>query len=85
MSLTPKAGVVSKRKFLLPKTNVSASGLVATSFFSIHINIIESSTNDCSKPEEEDTGQVGKLPGDTSVLAHSHGRHGLTVLMTPLY
>ena len=72
MSLTPKAGMVSERNFLLPKTNVSASGLMATSFFSVHINITESSANDCSKAGEEDIGQVGRLPGDASLSAHSH-------------
>lgn len=82
VNLTPKVGMVLDRNFLLPKTNVSDSELKATSLISIHIWVTKSSTNDCSKAEEEDIGQVGKLPGDTSVSSHSHSRHHLTALMT---
>lgn len=70
-----------RQNFLLPETNMSTSKLKATSLISIHISVTKSSPNDCSKAAEEDIGQAGKLPGDTSASNHSHSRHRLTGLM----
>lgn len=81
-SYSKKAGVVSEKNFLLPKTNVSASGLMVTGSFSVHINITESSTSDLFKGWRGRHWSVGRLPGDASISAHSHGSHCLTALMT---
>lgn len=70
-----------RQNFLLPETNMSTSELKATSLISIHISVTKSPPNDSSKAAEEDIGQAGKLPGDTSASNHSHSRHRLTGLM----
>lgn len=54
----------------------------AASLCSMHIRVTKSSTDDCSKAVEEDIGQAGMLPGDTSVYNHSHSRRPQTGSVT---
>lgn len=82
--LTPKAGRVPDGKlgFCFSSGSLNVSELRATSLSSVHSNVTKYSANDSSKAEEEDIGQVGKLPADTLVSDRSHSAHYVPGVMT---